>query len=119
MALTTFSDLVQEAREQVRRDALAAGVSDDGKALRDGGTGATAHAEAVGVYLAFLVDLNSQITFRSICSMACTERDTQLRNTFARQALPDDMGLCRKSITLLRLHQAVLTVLPNGTAVKH
>ena len=40
VALTTFSDLVEEAREQVQRDALAAGVSDDGTALRDGGTGA-------------------------------------------------------------------------------
>ena len=52
VALTTFSDLVQEAREEVRRDALAAGLADDGKALRDGGAGATAYAEAVGVYLA-------------------------------------------------------------------
>ena len=56
VALTTFSDLVQEAREQVQRDALAAGVPDDGKALCDGGTGVTAYAEAVGVYLAFAVD---------------------------------------------------------------
>ena len=47
MALTTFSDLVQEARERVKRDALAAGLPDDGKPLRDGGTGATAYAEAV------------------------------------------------------------------------
>ena len=59
VALTTFSDLVQEAREQVQRDALAAGVSGDGKALRDGGTGATAYAEAVGVYLAFALEQDS------------------------------------------------------------
>ena len=51
VALTTFSDLVQEARERVQRDALAAGLPDDGKPLRDGGTGATAYAEAVAVYL--------------------------------------------------------------------
>ena len=56
MALTTFSDLVQEARERVQRDALAAGLPDDGKPLRDGGTGATAYAEAVAVYLAFAVE---------------------------------------------------------------
>jgi putative DNA methylase len=31
VALTTFSDLVQEARERVQRDALAAGLPDDGK----------------------------------------------------------------------------------------
>ena len=57
VALTTFSDLVPEARARVRRDAIAAGV------LRrrhrpqcTGGTGATAYAEAVGVYLAFALD---------------------------------------------------------------
>jgi putative DNA methylase len=53
VALTTFSDLVQEARERVQRDAPAAGLPDDNKPLRDGGTGATAYAEAVAVYLAF------------------------------------------------------------------
>ena len=48
VALTTFSDLMREAREEVRRDALAAGLADDGKALRDDGAGVTAYAEAVG-----------------------------------------------------------------------
>ena len=33
VALTTFSDLVQEARERVKRDAVAAGLPDDGKPL--------------------------------------------------------------------------------------
>ena len=67
MALTTFSDLVAEARERVRQDAVAAGVPDDGVPLRDNGIGATAYADAVGVYLgmavsketAFLVDTSS------------------------------------------------------------
>ncbi|MDW8478611.1 MAG: hypothetical protein RML12_00355 [Xanthomonadales bacterium] len=56
VALTTFSDLVGEAIERVRRDALAAGLPDDDVPLRDGGTGARAYAEAVGVYLSFVVD---------------------------------------------------------------
>jgi hypothetical protein len=47
VALTTFSDLVQEARERVHRDAIAAGLPDDKKPLRDGGTGATAYADSV------------------------------------------------------------------------
>jgi len=51
VALTTFSDLVQEARGRVQRDALQAGLPDDYKPLRDGGTGATAYADAVAVYL--------------------------------------------------------------------
>ena len=50
VALTTFSDLVGEARERIRRDAVAAGLPDDPKPLRDGGNGATAYAEAVAVY---------------------------------------------------------------------
>jgi putative DNA methylase len=53
VALSTFSDLVGEAMAQVRRDAIAAGLPDDPKPLRDGGTGAAAYAETVGVYLGF------------------------------------------------------------------
>jgi putative DNA methylase len=56
VALTTFSDLVGEAMQQVRRDALQAGLTDDPKPLREGGKGATAYAEAVAVYLAFALD---------------------------------------------------------------
>jgi putative DNA methylase len=52
VALTTFSDLVQEARERVRYEAVAAYLPDDGKALAASGAGATAYADAVGVYLA-------------------------------------------------------------------
>jgi putative DNA methylase len=48
-ALGTFSDLVLEARERVRRDALAAGLSDDETPLSNGGTGAYAYADAVTV----------------------------------------------------------------------
>ena len=51
VALTTFSDLVTEARARIRPDAIAAGIPDDGRPLREGGTGATAYSEAVGVYL--------------------------------------------------------------------
>ncbi|MBX7131090.1 MAG: DUF1156 domain-containing protein [Fimbriimonadaceae bacterium] len=93
VALTTFSDLVQEAREEVRRDALAAGLSDDPSAcsgqaptpLRDGGSGATAYADAIGVYLSFVVsrctDFNS-----TVCGWIPVVQAT--RNTFARQAIP-------------------------------
>jgi putative DNA methylase len=85
VALTTFSDLVQEARERVTRDALAVGLPADEKPLRDRGTGATAYAEAVGVYLAFAI---SKLADRgsTICTWF-TERDST-RNTFARQSIP-------------------------------
>ena len=85
VALTTFSHLVQEARELVRQDALAAGVSDDGKALRDGGSGATAYAEAVGVYMAFAV---SKAADRNTALCGWEQKMDRLRGTFGRQALP-------------------------------
>ena len=52
VALTTFADLVGKATERVRHDAVVAGLPDDDRPLRNGGTGATAYAEAVAVYLA-------------------------------------------------------------------
>ena len=85
VALTTFSDLVGEATERVPRDGVAAGLPDDSRPLRDGGTGAKAYAEAVSVYLAFAL---SKLADRgsTICTWF-TERDST-RNTFARQSIP-------------------------------
>lgn len=85
VALTTFSDGVQNAREKVRQDAIAAGWPDDGKPLREGGAGATAYAEAVGVYLAFAVSKMTNIG-SSIASWM-SDRGA-FRETFARQAIP-------------------------------
>ncbi|MEW5879735.1 MAG: DUF1156 domain-containing protein [Pseudomonadota bacterium] len=85
VALTTFSDLVQEARERVRRDALAAGLPDDGKPLRDGGTGATAYAEAVGVYLAFALSKQADLG-NSLCGWEPIAQCP--RHLFGRQAIP-------------------------------
>jgi len=84
VALTTFSDLVGEAMALVRRDAIAAGLPDDGQPLRDGGTGATAYAEAVGVYLAFALDKCTDY-WNSIATWM--PRGT-VGHLFARQAVP-------------------------------
>ena len=51
VALGTFSGLVRDARELVRRDALSAGLADDGNGLEQGGHGATAYADALAIYL--------------------------------------------------------------------
>lgn len=85
VALTTFSDLVLEAREKVTRDARLAGLPDDGISLAMGGAGATAYGDAVVVYLAFAI---SKLADRgsTICTWF-TERDST-RNTFARQSIP-------------------------------
>jgi len=85
VALTTFSDLVGEAMQQVRRDALAAGLPDDPTPLRDGGTGATAYAEAVGVYLGMAASRASDAWASQVSWRNGVEAT---RGTFARQALP-------------------------------
>jgi putative DNA methylase len=56
VALTTFSDLVREARGWVLADARRAGRPDDGVPLRSGGHGAPAYADAVATYLALALD---------------------------------------------------------------
>ena len=84
VALTTFADLVGEAMARVKRDALAAGLPDDNKPLRDGGTGATAYAEAVATYLSFSVsklsDLNNSLVTWKIDAQCPV-------HIFARQAI--------------------------------
>lgn len=84
VALTTFSDLVMEAREQIIADAKAAGMPDDGKALNDGGNQAKAYGDAVAVYLAFAVDKCANL-WSSICSWM-NDRGA-FRETFARHAI--------------------------------
>lgn len=86
VALTTFSELVQEARERVKRDALAAGVGDDGKSLAvAGGAGATAYADAVGVYLAFVLSKQADLG-NSLCRWEPVAQCP--RQLFGRQAIP-------------------------------
>ncbi|BCU07436.1 DUF1156 domain-containing protein [Allochromatium tepidum] len=84
VALTTFSDLVIEAIAKVKADALAAGIPDDGRGLDAGGTGATAYAEAVGVYLAFAVDRCADF------SNSCTRwvaGNQKVMNLYGKQAI--------------------------------
>jgi putative DNA methylase len=56
VALTTFSDLVSEAREHIFSDAITAGLCADSNGLENGGVEAKAYAEAVSIYLSFAVD---------------------------------------------------------------
>ena len=85
VALTTFADLVGEARERIRRDAVLAGLPDDGIPLRDGGSGDKAYAEAVGVYLGISC---SRATDAWASQVSWRNGVEATRGTFARQALP-------------------------------
>lgn len=71
MALTTFSDLVTEARDQV---------------LADSG-GDIPYADAVATYLAFVVDREAN-ELSTICTWANDPGKEHVRSTFSRQAIP-------------------------------
>ncbi|EPY8424930.1 DUF1156 domain-containing protein [Citrobacter portucalensis] len=85
VALTTFSELVGEAIARCREDALTAGMADDGIGLDAGGIGATAYAQAVGVYLGLATsrwgDLSNSLT-------SWNNTNQNIRALFARQAIP-------------------------------
>ncbi len=85
VALNTFSDLVQEARERVLQDALAAGLSDDKVHLNDCGMRASAYADAVATYLGLSVGKASDNN-SSICAWMPGVKYEVVRNTFSRQA---------------------------------
>lgn len=84
-ALTTFSALVSEAQNKAEMDAVQAGMKNDHIPIAEGGTGARAYGEAVGVYLAFALDKGVNL-WSSICGWM-NDRGA-FRETFARQALP-------------------------------
>lgn len=87
VALTTFSALVQEARERVKADAVVAGRGDDGVALCEGGVGAGAYADAVATGMAFAISRSAD-RGSTICSWDSSPKMEALRNTFGRQAIP-------------------------------
>lgn len=85
VALTTFSDLVQEVVEKCRRDAIAKGANKDERGLDAGGDGAIAYGQAVGLYLALAIDRladygSSIATWKS--------SGEQVMQTYKRQAIP-------------------------------
>jgi putative DNA methylase len=122
VALTTFSDLVGEARDRVAVDAKESGFPPEA---------AESYASAVALYLAFLVsnvadDLSSP-SWRSSHGTGAT------RSTFARQALPmvwdfaeanpfagaaGDLGSASRAVTdvLLRLVAGKMSLVRQGDA---
>ena len=85
VALTTFSNLVGEAMERVKQDASNADLPKDDCYLARGGFGATAYAEAVGVYLAFALSKQADLG-NSLCRWEPIAQCP--RQLFGRQAIP-------------------------------
>ena len=91
VALTTFSDLVEEARERVKRDALAAGLDDDGKRLetvarRHGLRGCGGAVSRVARQQSWLTTVNRLCDWRT---------DDSTLEYFRSPSDPDGLGLRR------------------------
>lgn len=91
VALTTFCELVVDARDMVLSDAKALASLDDGQPLHQDGKGAIAYADAVATYLAFAVSRAAD--YGSTISTWLTD-DNAIRGTFGRQALPMTWDYC-------------------------
>lgn len=84
VALTTFSDLVLEARRKAKEDAIATGMTDDGISLEEGGNGATAYADAIAIYLACAVD---RMAYYGSTLTTWLPKDNALRDSMPRQGI--------------------------------
>jgi putative DNA methylase len=85
VALTTFSDLVLEARDKAIADARAAGWDDDGRGLEDRGGGATAYGDSIAVYLSCAI---ARLADHNCGMSAWLASNEQTKNLFRRQAIP-------------------------------
>src|SRR4030095_5434892 len=74
-----------KVRELVQNDSLAAGLPDDGKPFRDGGTGATAYADAVATIQALVLDKLADYN-NTICTWNPTNQN--VGHLFTKQAIP-------------------------------
>lgn len=86
-ALTTFIDLVGEARDRVIEDAQATGLANDARGIEASGMGMQAYADAVATYLTFAVSRMTDY----LCTIATWASNPQMeivRSTFSRQAIP-------------------------------
>jgi putative DNA methylase len=86
VALATFADLVQEAKERVQHDGVAAGLSQNSQSLNDGGTGAAAYAEAVALYQS-LATSKSADYWSNICTWRSDPKNLGVGHVFARHAI--------------------------------
>lgn len=83
-ALSTFSELVGEARSKAIQDAIKSGLDDNHLGLDQSGSGATAYGEAISVYLAFLIE---QVANHGATICGWNSANTQMRSVFSRQAI--------------------------------
>lgn len=95
LSLTTVADIVAEAQKRIRQDALAAGFRDDDRGLESGGSGATAYAEAICVYLTFVM---SRVLHYSSTICTWLPKDSAIARTFTKQLIPMSWDFAEGSV---------------------
>ena len=85
VALTTFSDLVLEARANALEDARAAGMASDPTPLAEGGAGANAYADAVAFYAGIVL---SRIVHYNTAQCTWLPKDNAVAKGLPQQAIP-------------------------------
>lgn len=81
--LATFSEVIAQMTPAVHRDALAAGMPDDGAGIEQAGAGARAYAEAVTTYLALAL---SRMANRTTTMTTHNRANGSVEQSFIRPA---------------------------------
>lgn len=84
VALNAYSECVSLVREKIKQDAIRGGFPDDGVSLEAGGNGASAYADALSVYMAFVIDRCAD--FSNTCTR-WVPGNQKVMNLFGKQAV--------------------------------
>lgn len=84
VGLSTLSEQLTILRERIKSDAIEAGWKNDGTSLADSGSGATAYADALSIYLAFAIDRCAD--FSNTCTR-WVPGNQKVMNLFAKQSI--------------------------------
>ena len=97
VALTTFSDLIGDARAQLLLDARGINSLEDNRPLHEGGAGLEAYADAVATLLALSVGRAANRA-SSLCYMVFKIGVGKIEQVFRRQSLPMTWDFCRSKL---------------------
>ena len=127
-ALSTLSDLIAEAQEQIYLDASKTELKNKHISVTDKDNGAFAYAQAVAIYLGMAVSRLSDIQ-NELCMWE--NNKTQIRHLFTRHAIPmlwdfaegnafsDAAGAYLVTLTTMtKVLEKLPTNVPNGIAVQ-
>lgn len=84
VGLSALSEQLTILRQRIKDDAIEAGWENDGTSLAENGSGATAYADALSIYLAFAIDRCAD--FSNTCTR-WVPGNQKVMNLFAKQSI--------------------------------